>query len=63
MGGNALQFGKSNAKIYVESQTGKKFTDVAGQEEAKDALLEVVDFLHDPKDTTKLVQCCQRVFY
>ncbi|MDU7560609.1 MAG: ATP-dependent metallopeptidase FtsH/Yme1/Tma family protein, partial [Finegoldia magna] len=49
MGGNALQFGKSNAKIYVESQTGKKFTDVAGQEEAKDALLEVVDFLHDPK--------------
>lgn len=49
MGGNALQFGKSNAKIYVESKTGKKFTDVAGQEEAKEALLEVVDFLHDPK--------------
>ena len=38
MGGNAMQFGKSNAKIYVESQTGKTFADVAGQDEAKDAL-------------------------
>ena len=48
MGGNAMQFGKSNAKIYVESQTGKTFADVAGQEEAKDALREIVDFLHNP---------------
>ena len=48
MGGNALQFGKSNAKIYVESQTGKTFADVAGQDEAKEALTEIVDFLHNP---------------
>ena len=49
IGGNAMQFGKSNAKIYVESQTGKTFADVAGQEEAKDALREIVDFLHNPE--------------
>lgn len=48
MGGNAMSFGKSNAKIYVESQTGKSFADVAGQDEAKDALREIVDFLHNP---------------
>ena len=48
MGGNAMQFGKSNAKIYVESQTGKTFADVAGQDEAKEALSEIVDFLHNP---------------
>ena len=48
MGGNAMQFGKSNAKIYVESQTGQTFADVAGQDEAKDALREIVDFLHNP---------------
>ncbi len=47
-GSNALMLGKSNAKIYIESQTGKTFADVAGQEEAKDALKEIVDFLHDP---------------
>ncbi len=49
MGGNAMTFGKSNAKIYAESETGKTFTDVAGQEEAKDALKEIVDFLHNPQ--------------
>ncbi len=49
MGGNAMQFGKSNAKIYVESQTGKTFADVAGQDEAKEALTEIVDFLHNPE--------------
>ena len=48
MGGNALALGKSNAKIYIESQTGKTFRDVAGQDEAKEALSEIVDFLHDP---------------
>ena len=48
MGGNAMQFGKSNAKIYIESQTGKTFADVAGQDEAKEALTEIVDFLHNP---------------
>ncbi|NTU77747.1 MAG: ATP-dependent metallopeptidase FtsH/Yme1/Tma family protein, partial [Alphaproteobacteria bacterium] len=46
--GNALAFGKANAKIYVEAQTGKTFADVAGQDEAKEALLEIVDFLHNP---------------
>ena len=47
--GNALAFGKANAKIYVEAQTGKTFNDVAGQDEAKEALLEIVDFLHNPE--------------
>ncbi|MEA5047545.1 MAG: ATP-dependent zinc metalloprotease FtsH [Eubacteriales bacterium] len=47
--GNALSFGKANAKIYVEAQTGKTFNDVAGQDEAKEALLEIVDFLHNPE--------------
>lgn len=49
MGGNAMTFGKSNAKIYAESETGKTFRDVAGQEEAKEALKEIVDFLHNPQ--------------
>ena len=51
MGGgfeNAMSFGKSNAKVYVASETGIKFSDVAGEEEAKDALQEIVDFLHNP---------------
>ncbi len=47
-GGNAMTFGKSNAKVYVEAQTGKSFADVAGQDEAKEALMELVDFLHNP---------------
>ena len=46
--GNAMSFGKSNAKVYVKAQTGKTFEDVAGQDEAKEALKEIVDFLHDP---------------
>ena len=48
-GGNAMSFGKANAKIYVKAQTGKTFADVAGQDEAKEALTEIVDFLHNPK--------------
>ena len=48
-GGNAMTFGKSNPKIYAESETGKTFRDVAGQEEAKEALKEIVDFLHNPQ--------------
>ncbi len=49
MGGNMMTFGKSNAKIYVQAQTGKTFQDVAGQDEAKEALMEIVDFLHNPQ--------------
>jgi cell division protease FtsH len=49
IGGNTMSFGKSNAKVYVEAQTGKTFADVAGQEEAKEALQEIVDFLHNPQ--------------
>lgn len=48
-GGDFMNFGKSNAKIYMENKTGKTFADVAGQEEAKDSLNEVVDFLHGPQ--------------
>ncbi len=46
--GNAMSFGKANAKVYVEAQTGKTFADVAGEDEAKDALQEIVNFLHEP---------------
>ncbi len=53
-GNNAMTFGKSNAKIYVEAQTGKSFADVAGQDEAKEALSEIVDFLHAPKRYTEI---------
>ena len=45
---NTMSFGKSNAKIYAEAQTGVTFADVAGEEEAKEALQEIVDFLHNP---------------
>lgn len=47
--GNSMQFGKSNAKIYVPSTTGIKFKDVAGEDEAKEILQEIVDFLHNPE--------------
>ena len=47
--GNAMSFGKSNAKVYVQSETGINFADVAGEDEAKEILQEIVDFLHNPK--------------
>ncbi|QOV20853.1 ATP-dependent zinc metalloprotease FtsH [Blautia liquoris] len=52
--GNAMSFGKSNAKIYVQSETGIKFKDVAGEDEAKELLLEIVDFLHNPEKYTEI---------
>jgi cell division protease FtsH len=51
---DVLTFGKANAKIYVESETGKSFDDVAGQDEAKEALKEIVDFLHNPEKYRKV---------
>ena len=48
-GPNAMMFGKSNAKVYVKSSEGIKFSDVAGEDEAKDNLKEIVEYLHDPK--------------
>ena len=54
MGGNSMSFGKSNAKVYVSAQTGKSFKDVAGQDEAKEALTEIVDFLHNPTKYTEI---------
>lgn len=53
-GGNAMQFGKSNAKVYVQAKTGKSFADVAGEDEAKEALSEIVDFLHNPQKYTEI---------
>ncbi|MDO4491347.1 MAG: ATP-dependent zinc metalloprotease FtsH [Lachnospiraceae bacterium] len=52
--GNAMSFGKSNAKIYVQSETGIKFSDVAGEDEAKELLQEIVDFLHNPAKYTEI---------
>ena len=52
--GNAMSFGKSNAKVYVQSETGIKFSDVAGEDEAKEILTEIVDFLHNPKKYTEI---------
>ena len=47
-GANSMMFGKSNAKVYVQSSAGIKFADVAGEDEAKDSLKEIVEYLHDP---------------
>ncbi len=52
--GDAMQFGKSDAKIYVQAETGIKFSDVAGEDEAKDLLKEIVDFLHNPGKYTEI---------
>ncbi|MEE0106063.1 MAG: ATP-dependent zinc metalloprotease FtsH [Lachnospiraceae bacterium] len=54
MGGGAMGVGKSNAKVYVEKSTGVTFKDVAGQDEAKESLQEVVDFLHNPQKYTAI---------
>ena len=53
-GGGIMGIGKSNAKMYVEKETGITFKDVAGQDEAKESLQEVVDFLHNPKKYTEV---------
>ena len=52
--GGPMGVGKSNAKVYVQKETGVTFKDVAGQDEAKESLVEVVDFLHDPGKYTKI---------
>ena len=52
--GNAMSFGKSNAKVYVQSTTGIKFSDVAGEDEAKEILQEIVNFLHNPAQYTEI---------
>ena len=53
-GGGIMGVGKSNAKVYVQKETGVTFADVAGEDEAKESLVEVVDFLHDPSKYTKI---------
>jgi len=52
--GDAMSFGKSNAKVYIQSETGIKFKDVAGEDEAKELLQEIVDFLHNPQKYTEI---------
>ncbi|WP_186428900.1 ATP-dependent zinc metalloprotease FtsH [Clostridium sp. BSD9I1] len=54
MGSGVMSFGKNTAKIYAENETGVTFKDVAGQEEAKESLVEIVDFLHNPKRYTEI---------
>ena len=65
MGGGAagnpfMQFGKSNAKVYVEATTGITFQDVAGEDEAKELLTEIVDFLHNPQKYTEIGAVCPK---
>lgn len=55
-----MQFGKSNAKVYVESTTGITFNDVAGEDEAKEMLTEIVDFLHNPKKYQEIGAICPK---
>ena len=55
-----MQFGKSNAKVYVESTTGITFNDVAGEDEAKELLTEIVDFLHNPKKYQEIGAICPK---
>ena len=53
-GGGMMGVGKSNAKVYVQKETGVTFADVAGEDEAKESLVEIVDFLHNPQKYTKI---------
>ena len=53
-GGGVMGVGKSNAKVYVQKETGVTFSDVAGEDEAKESLVEIVDFLHNPQKYTKI---------
>ncbi len=55
-----MQFGKSNAKVYVESTTGITFNDVAGEDEAKELLAEIVDFLHNPQKYQEIGAVCPK---
>ena len=55
-----MQFGKSNAKMYVQSETGITFNDVAGQDEAKELLTEIVDFLHNPQKYQEIGAICPK---
>ena len=60
-GGNQfMQFGKSNAKVYVQSTTGITFNDVAGEDEAKELLTEIVDFLHNPQKYQEIGAVCPK---
>ena len=52
--GGMMSFGKSNAKVYVKSSTGIKFSDVAGEDEAKELLTEIVDYLHNPQKYSEI---------
>ena len=64
-GANSLMFGmgKSNAKIYVKSTEGIKFSDVAGEEEAKENLQEIVEYLHNPANTRRSARRCPKAFF
>ena len=59
-GGGIMGVGKSNAKMYVQKETGITFKDVAGEDEAKESLTEIVDFLHNPGKYTKIGEMCIR---
>ena len=59
-GGPFMQFGKSNAKVYVQSTTGITFNDVAGEDEAKELLTEIVDFLHNPQKYQEIGAVCPK---
>ena len=63
-GKDSMMFGmgKSNAKVYVKSSEGIKFSDVAGEDEAKENLTEIVDYLHNPGNIKTSVPPCQRAF-
>lgn len=54
MGGGVMGVGKSTAKMYMQKETGVTFKDVAGQDEAKESLVEIVDFLHNPGKYTHI---------